>query len=106
MFNSDKGLLVSYIVSLFMVEFKEKGGELKAIDNESHLGENMTLQFIDEDTSVFINTTTGKAEEVETEEIPDEFLEQELELQRERAENTGIEDIKSKVKSIEKILNS
>ena len=84
-----------------MVEFKEKQDKIKAIDKESKsMGKSMRLQFIEEDRSVFVNTITGRAEEVNSSEIPTAYLKQELEFQKNRRQNTDSERIRKKVDKI------
>lgn len=97
--------LIDGMLKSTMVEFRERQGKIEAFDTEASLADSMKLQFINEESAVFINTSTGKAEDVDVRDIPDEYLKQELQFQRDRANNTQSEEIESKVRDIEKILN-
>lgn len=63
-----------------MVNFKKKQGEIKPVDTEASLANRMSLQFINEKSAVFINTSTGRMEDVDVDDVPDEYLKQELEF--------------------------
>lgn len=88
-----------------MVNFKKKQGEIKPVDTEASLANRMSLQFINEKSAVFINTSTGRMEDVDVDDVPDEYLKQELEFQKDRLQNTDSKNIESKVRKIEEILD-
>lgn len=88
-----------------MVNFKKKRGKIKPVDTEASLANRMSLQFINEKSAVFINTSTGRMEDVDVDDVPDEYLKQELEFQKDRLQNTDSKNIESKVRKIEEILD-
>lgn len=102
----NQNIFIEYPLSVSMVDFRQRQNKLRAVDTESNsMSKSMKMQFVNQDTAVFINPITGRTEEVQTDDIPTQFLERELSLHKERAKNTGTEEIKKKVDKIESILD-